>query len=104
MKGLFRFLSGAFFLVAAIAAVNDVTRSMAAEKPLTVSAYEHWSGLAPRTLEASRAAVGRWTHALVWDWGLAPLLRLPAWALFGLVGLVWAWAGRRRREVDIFAN
>jgi hypothetical protein len=104
MKGFLRFLAGAFFLIAVMAAVNDVTHSLAAGKPVTISTYEHWSSLAPKTLEAARGAVERWTHPLVWAWGLAPVLRLPAWALLGLIGLLWAWAGRRRRTVNIFAN
>jgi MYXO-CTERM domain-containing protein len=104
MKGFLRFLAGVFLLVAVIAAVNDVTRSLAADKAVMISTYEHWSKLAPVTFEAARGAIKRGTHPVVWEWGLAPLLQLPAWGLFGLLGLVCAWAGRRRREVNIFAN
>jgi hypothetical protein len=104
MKGFLRFLAGVFLLVATIAAVNDVTRSLAADRRVVTSAHEHWSKLAPVTLAGARAAVEKRTHPMVWEWGLAPLLQLPAWGLFGLVGLVCAWAGRRRREVNIFAN
>ena len=91
-------------MVAVIAAVNDVTRSLAANRLSAVSTYEHWSKLAPVTLTAARGAVQRNTHPLVWDWGLAPLLRLPAWGLFGLFGLLFAYAGRRRRRINVFAN
>jgi hypothetical protein len=104
MKGLLRFLAGVFFLVAVMAAVNDVTRSMATDKAVTTSTYEHWSKLAPKTFDAARGAIGRGTHPVVWDWALAPLLGLPAWGLFGLAGLICAYVGRRRREVNIFAN
>jgi hypothetical protein len=104
MKGLLRFLAGVFLLVAVIAAVNDVTRSSAGDRVAAMSAYEHWSKLAPVTLAAARGAVQRNTHPLVWDWGLAPLLQLPAWGLFGVLGFLLAYAGRRRREVNIFAN
>src|SRR5262245_4789561 len=100
MKVLLRFLAGVFLLVATIAAVNDVTRSIAADKTVLISTHEHWSKLAPVTLAAARGAVERRTHPLVWDWGLAPLLQLPAWGLFGLLGLVCAYAGRRRRGVN----
>ena len=104
MKGFLRFLAGAFLLVAVMAAVNDVTRSLAADKAVTISTYEHWSQLAPVTLAATRGAVENRTHPVVWNWGLAPLLRLPAWGLLGLLGLLCAYAGRRRRQVNIFAN
>jgi hypothetical protein len=105
VKGLLRFLAGVFFMVAVFAAVNDVTRAMAAAdrvKPL--STYEHWSRLAPVTLTLARNAVQRNTHPLVWDPVLVTVLQLPAWGLFGAGGALLAYAGRRRREVNIFAN
>jgi hypothetical protein len=105
VKGLLRFLASVFLMVAVIAAVNDVTRSMAAGERLPpVSAYEHWAKLAPVTLTAARSAVQRNTHPLVWDPGLTMLLRLPAWGLFGALAALLGYAGRRRREVNIFAN
>jgi hypothetical protein len=104
MKVLLRVLAGLLLLIAVMAAVNDVTRSMAADNAVMTSTYEHWSRLAPKTLEAARASVERRTHPVVWSWGLAPILQLPAWGLFGILGLVCGWAGRRRREVNIFAN
>jgi hypothetical protein len=105
VKGLLRFLAGVFLLVAVIAAVNDVTRSMAAGTRLPfVSTHEHWSRLAPVTLAAARKAVQGKAHPLVWDPGVVSLLQVPAWALFGVVGVLLAYAGRRRREVNVFAN
>jgi len=105
VKGLLRFLAGVFLLVAVIAAVNDVTRSMAAGARVPpVSTHDHWSRLAPVTLAAARNSVQRKAHPLVWDPVLVSVLRLPAWGLFGLLGGVLAYAGRRRREVNIFAN
>ncbi len=58
----------------------------------------------PVTLTLARNAVQRNTHPLVWDPGFVTVLQLPAWGLFGLVGVLFAYAGRRRREVNIFAN
>jgi hypothetical protein len=105
IKSLLRFLAGVFLLVAVIAAVNDVTRSMAAGARVPpVTTYEHWSRLAPVTLAAARGSVQRKTHPMVWDPVLVSILQLPTWGLFGLVGVLLAYAGRRRREVNIFAN
>ncbi len=105
IKGLLRFLAGVFLLVAVIAAVNDVTRSMAAGTRIpSVSTHEHWSKLAPVTLATARNTVQRKAHPTVWDPVLLSVLQLPAWALFGALGALLAYAGRRRREVNIFAN
>ena len=46
----------------------------------------------------------RRTHPLVWDMGVAKVLQLPTWGLFGLLAAVFAYLGRRRREVNIYAN
>jgi uncharacterized protein (TIGR03382 family) len=48
--------------------------------------------------------VQRHTHPLVWDLGLAKVLRLPTWGVLGLLGVGFAWLGRRRRAVNIYAN
>jgi hypothetical protein len=105
VKGLVRFLAGVALMVAVMAAANDVTRSlMAGERLPPVSTLEHWSKLAPVTLTAARTAVQRYTPRLVWDPCLVTLLNLPAWGLFGLLGALLAYAGRRRREVNVFAN
>jgi hypothetical protein len=105
VKGLLRFLAGALLMVAVFAAANDVTRSMlAGERLPPVSTYAHWSRLAPVTLATARNAVQRNTHALVWDPVIVTVLQLPAWALFGLAGALLGYAGRRRREINIFAN
>jgi hypothetical protein len=105
VKGLLRFLAGVFLLVAVMAAVNDVTRSIAVGARVSpVSTQEHWTRLAPVTLATARNAVQRKTHPLVWDPVLVSILQLPTWGLFGLVGALLAYGGRRRREVNIFAN
>jgi hypothetical protein len=105
VKGFLRFLAGVFFLVAVMAATNDVTRFLAAGQTVPpVSTYQHWSRLAPVTLTGARNAVQRNTHPWIWDPGIVTLLQLPAWGLLGLVGALLAYAGRRRRGVNIFAN
>jgi hypothetical protein len=105
LKGLLRFLAGVLLLVAVMAATNDVTRSFAAGRTVApVSTLEHWSALAPTTLDLARKAVRRHTHPLVWDLGVAKVLQLPAWGLFGLLAGLLAYLGRRRREVNIYAN
>jgi uncharacterized protein (TIGR03382 family) len=105
VKGTLRFLAGVCLLVAVMAATNDVTRSLAAGRALPpVATLEHWSGLSPVTLDLARKAVQRHTHPLVWDLGLAKVLRLPTWGVLGLLGVGFAWLGRRRRAVNIYAN
>ena len=104
MTALLRFLAGTVLLVAVILAVNDATRSLAANRAIAMSVHEHWSNLSPATLGAAQGAVQRYVHPAVWNAGMLKVLQLPAWGLLGLLGLVLAYAGRRRRRVNIYAN
>lgn len=87
-----------------MAAVTDATHSLASKQVVVLSAQDHWSRLAPASFAATRASVRRSTHPLVWDAGLGKVLQLPAWVLLGLVALLLAYAGRRRRRVNLYAN
>lgn len=97
-----RFLAWVCLLIAALAAITDLTRSSAQDAVVVTSALEHWRQLAPQLLAAAQASLRR--IPLFWDLVLRPPLLLPAWALFGLIGLVFAVLGRRRKTVNIFAN
>ena len=104
MLGFFRFLAGVVLLVAVLAAVYDGTRSMAADRVVTTSCLEHWSNLAPTSLNTVRMAVRRNLPPAVWDAGISKGLDLPAWALLGAAGVLLGYVGRRRRRVNVYAN
>ena len=104
MAVLLRFLAGVFLLVAVIFAVNDATRLAGPDRASTVTVHQTWSAVAPNSLNAAQRAVQNTTHPGVWNWGVLWLLQLPAWTLFGLLGLILAFLGRRRRRVNIYAN
>jgi len=104
MLAFFRFLAAVFLLIAVLAAVYDGTRTLAADKLVTTSLLEHWSTLAPTLLDTARGAVKRSTHPLVWDLGLGKILLLPAALVLLALGALFAYAGRRRRRVNVFAN
>jgi hypothetical protein len=99
-----RFLASVLFLVAVIAGVYDATRSLSAHGPVMTSLLEHANKFAPAMLSSVREAVRRSTNPLVWDAGIAKVLLLPTWCVFGVLGLLVAYAGRRRRRTNIFAN
>ena len=104
MKGLVRFLAGFVLLVAAIFAIYDGTVSHANGRVSFATIQDTWSGIAPTSLKSAQTSVQRNSHPLVWNWGIAKVLQLPAWAVFGVLGLLLAFAGRRRRRVNIYAN
>ena len=104
MLAFLRFVAACFLLVAVFAAVDDYTRARAAGRTVITSTSEHWQRLAPTYFSQARGAVQRSTHPVVWDYGLGEVLRVPTWGLFGFLGLVLAYAGRRRKRVNVFAN
>jgi hypothetical protein len=104
--GFLRFLAGILLLIALLAAIYDGTRALesrGAEITMT-SLGEQWSKLAPISHKNAQTAVKRYTHPLLWDGLIQRLLLLPTWAVFASLGLVAAYAGRRRRRVNVFAN
>ena len=104
MLAFFRFLAAAFLLIAVFAGVYDGTRTLAADRLVTTSLLEHWSTLAPTLLNTTQSAVKRSTPPLVWDLGLGKALLLPAPLVFFAIGVLFAYIGRRRRRVNVFAN
>jgi hypothetical protein len=103
MLASFRFLAAVFLLMAVIAGVYDATRSMAADRLVTASLMEHWTTIAPTLLNSAQTAVKR-THPMLWDAGLDPLLQMPASVFLFVLGVLFAYAGRRRRRINVFAN
>ncbi len=104
MKALVRFLAGFLLLVAVILAVYDGTVSQAAGRVSFATVQDMWSAISPTSLKSAQNGVQRNAHPLVWTWGIAKVLQLPAWAVFGVLGLLLAYAGRRRRGINIYAN
>ena len=104
MLAFFRFLAGVLLLIAVIAAVSDGTLSVAAGALVSTPLAEHWSKIAPGLLAATQNAVSRATHPLVWELGMGKVLLVPTWALFAVLGLLFAFAGRRRRRINVFVN
>ena len=104
--GFFRFLAGVLLLVAVVAGINDGTRALESKggEIAMTSLGEQWSKVAPLSHKNAQGAVRRYTHPFVWDGLIQRLLLLPTWAVFASLGLLAAYAGRRRRRVNVFAN
>lgn len=102
---VFRFLCALFLLVAAIALVTDLSGPLSAGQPFVATTLlAQWQEMAPATLQTAEAALKRATTPWLWDGLMAPLLSLPTFLLFGLLGLWCGYIGRRRHKVNIFVN
>lgn len=99
-----RFVSLLLLVIAMVVLATDLTRARLLGDGFWVPMLRHWSDVAPASLAAARAAVQAKAHPLVWDWTIAPLLQLPAWLVFGLLGILAGIVGRRRHRINIFVN
>lgn len=100
-----RFLAYVLLLVAAIAFVADATPALSGISAFRATPFsEHIAELAPQSLIAVEKAVSSATYPWVWTYGVNLLIGLPTFLLFGLVGMWAAYAGRRRKQIDVFAN
>lgn len=104
-KAGLRILARPLLIAAVVALAYDGTRTLAGGSGFVVTSLgEHWGHLLPSSLEALKALLVGKLHPFAWDAGVGRVLRLPAWLVLGALGLLLAWAGRRRREVQIFIN
>jgi hypothetical protein len=104
MLAFLRFVAGVLLLVAVIAFVQDGTRAMIEGSIVTTTVGEHWAKLLPATFKAAQASIQRNTHPLLWTVFAGSVLRLPTSIAFLLLGALFAYAGRRRKRVNVFAN
>ncbi len=105
LRKAMRVLTYPLLLLAAVALIADVTRTMSGDGGLVVTSLaEHWRAIAPAAFEATRAAVTRRAGAWMWDPMILGVLRLPGWLALCALGLALGYLGRRRRAVNVFAN
>ncbi len=102
MLAFLRFLASVFLVTAVFAAIADVTYSAAGKGVVMTSLLEHWSRLTPQTFASVQTSLRR--IPLVWDYAAKPALSIPTWIFFLVLSALFAWAGRRRSKVNIFAN
>lgn len=100
-----RALAGVSLVVAAVALADDIG-------PVTVGApagftatsvVGHWQKLAPASHATARTMVTRTVGSATWGVLTAPLA-VPTFVAFTLLGALLGFLGRRRRQVEIFAN
>jgi hypothetical protein len=100
-----RFLAFVCLLVAAIALVSDATPELEGYGRFEPTLFvEHWRSIAPNSVASAQQAVSNSTHPMIWNLGIAPLINLPTYLIFGALGVLAAMAGRRREKLNVFVN
>lgn len=100
-----RFLAFVFILIATIAFVADATPAFDGFGPFEPTLLvEHWAALAPKSVAAAERAVSNATHPLIWQYAVSPVISLPTYFLFGALGILAAFIGQRREQLNVFTN
>jgi MYXO-CTERM domain-containing protein len=100
-----RILGVWLLLLAMVAAVMDATKSLAGGGEWIVTPLlEQWASLSPATLAAVKAVVEANVGSFFWDPVLTEILKSPTWGVFGVLGLLLYWVGRRRAPKEVFIN
>ncbi|MCB1384183.1 MAG: hypothetical protein KDJ73_14895 [Notoacmeibacter sp.] len=95
---IFRLFSLALLALACILAVLDASRSVAAGETILTPLGKSWFELSPDTLNLAQATIQRHVAAFLWDPVILALLKLPGFAVFGFLALLFYMIGYRRRR------
>ena len=101
---IFRVLGVWCLLTAAITLIIDVTQAISTNTWVATPLGQYWYNLHPPSLNVSQAAIERHVHPALWDPVITYILQSPSWAVFGILGVLLYWLGRRRRRREVFSN
>ena len=102
---LLRIIGGWILLAAIIALVNDVTYSYETGGKLAFSSLgKDWDVLSSASRNAFETGIERHLTPLLWDPVILTVLKAPAFAALGVLGVLLYLAGLRRRRLNIYAN
>jgi hypothetical protein len=105
IRFLFRLLAMVALSVAVIMAVLDATRTLAASELVTTPLGESWAATLPDLLALTEQNVRQYIHPLAWDPAALFILRLPGFAVFGVLALgLYAIGRKRERRVGHFVT
>ncbi len=97
-KLLFRLIALLSLVLAAISGILDITRSIADSTIVMTALGQDWFNHSPSTLNFSQAIVQRYVHPAVWDPGIQTILQAPSWLVFGVLAIVFALLGRKKKK------
>lgn len=98
LRAFFRTLSLALLAAALVAAVLDLTRSIADNRIVLTPLHQDWQRLAPSSLEAAQQWVSGTLHPFVWSPVIESVLAAPSWAVLALLAIACGMAARRRKR------
>jgi hypothetical protein len=102
---MLQFLAALFATLALFTFAADYTAAHSATTGFhSTTLLERMTDFAPSLPVSIKSGVSRALGAAAWDSGVALLFSLPAYLFFALLALICGYAGRPRREIQIYIN
>jgi hypothetical protein len=98
MRLVFRVIGTLLIAFAVILLIIDGTRMLAVNALLFTPLEATWQAMHAESLTALRDFLGSRLFGPLLDPVVSAILSFPGWAVVGVPGLLFAWAGRSRRE------
>ncbi len=98
MRLLLRVLGTLLIACAVILLIIDGTKSLGANALVFTSLSDSWTQIHADSLAAVKTFLETRFFGPVLETVVTAILSFPGWAVFGVPGLLLAWAGRSRRE------
>jgi hypothetical protein len=98
MRLVFRVIGTLLIAFAVILLIIDGTRMLAVNALVFTPLEATWQSMHAESLAAVRDFLGSRLFGPLLDPVVSAVLSFPGWAVVGVPGLLFAWAGRSRRE------
>jgi hypothetical protein len=92
-------LAAAFILV-----IYDGTKSIAGSNLFLTSVRDLWQLLNPASLAKLQPAISPLAGGILWDPVAVTVLGAPAWAVLGILGILFTLMGRRKKPLIGYAR
>jgi hypothetical protein len=104
IRFVLRFLGLLLLALAFIFLVYDGIRSISDGSWLITKTNYVWIIVNEASLQAFQTLIERRVGADVWQFGIAPILEQPAWAIAAVLGIVLIVLGRKKKKLIGYAR
>jgi hypothetical protein len=104
IRFFFRFLGLLCLAAAFILVIYDGTKSIAANTFYFTSVRTLWELINAASLVKVKPLLLPYADGVLWDPGMISLLAAPAWALLGVLGIIFILLGRRKKPLIGYAR
>ena len=104
IRFLLRFIGLLLLALAFIFVIYDGMKSIADATFYATKVNQFWIEIHAGSLQSVQVVIERNVSPGLWQWGLQPILRQPAAAVFGVLGVLLIVLGRKKKPLIGYAR